>query len=492
MIPASVLIYLKVPDHLTAIILNALLLIFLWITGKIIMGIKRRKRMRSALQNKRSAKVVAYKNVKQNLRVLQLEIDEPGENYTAGFVETTTGNDPEKYANGQNIEVFVNPSNKYDIFLPEKKQTRQERSNRPKSGTFVWVFIVFSTFFVPFLIHLLNPGSKLFKDLTYISVGDNQEKLWEVRYESPKKMYIKIIDPTTGKTIKKIKDKKESDLDPSLNIVLIQQNQNTVLVGMGNTPVFDVYNSESYEKISDIQKLEQSKKLLNKGIVEMREKSINSLFVTDYFVEMVTADGIKCFYDVQKDLLFESDKELKTYIDKTDKDIMSAYLFAFVLSPVKGSDYQEQLYCIRSESPKYSGELLENAGQTNFDQTQFNKSKRYNCKKCSSILLSEETFLKSNLTYFDTTMAVIVSLVSMKKDDYEKITAIDTSGKTLFVIQGTEFPNYDSMVENDYHPHNYNRPFFMRLKNRMIIDFDEYGAIAIDLSTGKQLWKYEP
>lgn len=260
LIPASVLIYLKVPDHLTAIILNAVLLLFLWITGKIIMGVKKRKRVRSALQNKRSAKVVAYKNVKHKLRVLQLEIDEPGENYTAGFVETTTGNDPEKYANGQNIEVYVNPADKYDIFFSEKTQASQAKIKRPRSDAYIWVTTLIVTFIVPLFIHLLNPGSKLFKDLTYISVGDNQEKLWEVRYESPKKMFIKIIDPTTGKTIKKIKDKKESDLDPSMNIVLIQQNQNVVLVGMGNTPVFDVYNSESYEKISDIQKLEQSKK----------------------------------------------------------------------------------------------------------------------------------------------------------------------------------------------------------------------------------------
>jgi glucose dehydrogenase len=48
------------------------------------------------------------------------------------------------------------------------------------------------------------------------------------------------------------------------------------------------------------------------------------------------------------------------------------------------------------------------------------------------------------------------------------------------------------MIDNDYHPHSNSDLKFLRTKDQMIIDFNEYGVLGIDLNTGKQLWKYEP
>jgi len=328
--------------------------------------------------------------------------------------------------------------------------------------------------------------------MTYIQNTDSTGKIWEVRFESPKKIFIKIHDPFTNKTIKKIKDKKENEHDYYLNFLICSRDSEIVILGLGTTPIFDVYNATTFEKISGISQFRQSNKKLYSGIVKMEKESISAKFFKDNIVKIITTDGITCYYNIEKNLFFYTEKEIRRYIEKADKDILAGHLTVFALSTVSGSDFQDQLYVINSEKTNKLDELHRQAGSSSFDPERFNKDKRYSCKKCSARLLSDEKFLESRLAYYDSTVAVITSLVSMKKDDYDKITAIDKTGKVLFVINGSAYPNRELMDEKGYKPSSYADLKFIRTIDQMVITFKEYGALGIDLTTGKILWKYEP
>jgi hypothetical protein len=261
---------------------------------------------------------------------------------------------------------------------------------------------------------------------------------------------------------------------------------------LGSTPLFDVYDPITYEKISGISEFEQSNKKLQSGIVKIEKETYSSKFMDDFIIELLTTDGITCFYNVEKDLFFYSEKELRKYIDKTDKDILAQSYMVFALSQSSGSDYQSQAYLITSDNKNILDEFYRLAGSTSFNPERFEKDKRYKCKKCNARLLTDEIFLEAQIAYYDTSMVVINSLVSMKKDDFTKITAFDKTGKLLFSIHGSEYPNIQLMAENGFRSSNSSDFKFIRIKDELAIFIREYGAIGIDLNTGKQLWKYTP
>jgi hypothetical protein len=407
LIPAFAYIYRSVEDNLVALILYVGLLLIILVYRLILNAVKQTRIKRIIARNKTSAKIISSKIFNQNTHILQLHVTDPAGKYFTAYVEKSSKNFVrDKYSSGQNISIHVNPADKFDVIIPEPDNQRPSRT-RSGSGSGIWIAIFVSSSLIPVIIGLLGSSNKLFKDIAYIPDSKNQGRIWELYFEPENKIYISIIDPLTKKTLKKIKIKKDEDLDAYMNFSIYEQNGNVAIIGIGTTPIFDVYSAATFEKKSGIKELEQTNKILNKGIVEIRNKSIDSRFIKDNIIEIITTDGITCFYDVQKDLFFDSEEELVTYIKKTDKDIMSYYLVAFVLSPVEVSNYQNQLYVITSTSQRNGEELLSNAGSTNFDEKQFNKSKRFNCKKCMTTLLSEEKFLECNMAYTDTSMVVI-------------------------------------------------------------------------------------
>jgi hypothetical protein len=481
----------QVKNQIAALIYNIGLLLAFWTFQIISNGFKQIKTNRIFKGSNRSnAKIISIEKYKNNL-VFQLNISTEKGPYICSYVHCIQTNAGfEEYRPGDNFSVYINPKDPYDlhVLVPKKKKQPSERNY----GGLIWTFIVMGFIGLPFIIDLFDTSDRMLKNTEHIAENNHAGQIWEIKFKSPKKLFIKVDDPYTNKTVKSIKYKSDSDIDYYTNFSIYKQKINVLIIGYNSsTPVFDVINSTTFEKVSGISELERTYKELESGIVRIEKMSLNKKFFNDEIFEFTTTDGLICFYNVQKDLFFNNEKALKKYIDDTDEENFLQNLFAFALSTVEGSDYQKQLYGISSTSEKYYSKLYGLAGTYNFDLISFNKSKRYNCKKCEATLLSEEKFLESKIVYFDTELVVVISKVSMKKDTDEKIAAFDSSGKKLFEIQSIDFPNVKSMKENNYNIGSTGKFKCSKSGNQIIFNFSEFGILCFDLVTGKQVWKHE-
>jgi hypothetical protein len=492
-IVAMFIIYNNVKNPVNSVIWMSGILFVLWIYGIISKSRQRRhKNIIIRKNNKTNAKITFVRTYKKNTVVLQLQIGHANETYLSSYTHyKPTDYERSRYQKGKSIEVFVNPQNKAEILIPETAKVKTNNSGA-KWGFLVWFAIISTSFGIPLITHLLDHSNRKFEDAICIEGNEKQQRIWELRFEPQNKILINILDPVKNKKIKTIKDKRETDLDYNLRFTICRQNQNIVVIGFGNTPVYDVYDTATYQKISGLKEFEKSNITMKKGIVSIEKKYINSYYTMDRIIEIITGDGKKCFYNISKDEFYLSEKKLQSFIEKNDLGVMDSSLVSFAFSPVTGNGYQKFLYSIKSKSIKDKAELLKNSGSVNFNNEDFNRRKKYKCKKCYSELLSKVPFLESSFLYIDTSFAVILSKQSVGNDAAEQITIIDISGKNVITIQKKDFPNLKLIQKEKYHPQKNSDLKCEHFKNKMIIYFGEYGAICLELNMGKTLRKYEP
>jgi hypothetical protein len=444
------------------------------------------------------AKILAVKKVNLSVFVIQFLINLPTQKYISGLVVRTFDSEEiNKYQAGKSIYVYINPKDPNDIIIPlAKKEIIKPIGKRSFGGALITIIIIFSSVVVPIgipvIIGLTDTSDREFQDEAFICANDNGGMIWEVRVKQYDKIYIKIYDPVNQEKEKSIKETRDDDDEGYMYLFLCQQKNKVFVVGTGTSPVIYIYDAVSYEKLMDIKQFEQSNSFLIGGIAEIQRKHYNKKIIEENIIEITTKDGNKYIYNITGDKFYNSEWELSLYLHQVDSVAMSKQLFAFVLSKVPEGVEKSQLNMLQSTSTKSVRELLDLANSQSLNVDYFNHNRRY-YQYCELIPLSgDKFFLKADIIYTDSSLAVLMHVESLGLDAEKKISGINTKGKTVFTLTESDFPNHDDMQENGYDPMNENDRKCIRYKNQIIFMFSKYGALSVDLATGTQLWKYEP
>jgi hypothetical protein len=435
--------------------------------------------------------ITGVKHAKNRL-VLQLQISENDQGYISHLIISKPNQDEiDNYKQGTIIDVCINPKDKHDIFMPDQ---RMEAMGKIRIN---WLAIYMPLLFIglflgPEIVRNLNASAREFKSSIFIENGNGQQNIWELRYESPKIIYLSIYDPVKGTIIKTIKDKKPKDLNID-DFFISQQGENIVLVGIGLTPVFDIYDAKSFQKISGIEEFEQNNEILNMGIARFNSAMIGtSKFLNEIIIKILTNKGELYYYNINQNKFYFSEDEVKRNIYQSDSTLMGQHMYAFALSYNRVyADRKQYLYYFESSNIKGLNELISFAGRDDFEIGLFDQGSHYVNKysKCS-LLLNDEYFY-AKILYFDFEIVVLqyAKTLDLNADLY--ITGFDRSGKRIFDLIQSDFPNVDDMIDKTridlvYLGH------ITRKKDNLIILFKQFGAICINLKTGKQVWKFEP
>ncbi|HNW88606.1 MAG TPA: hypothetical protein PKN48_03030 [Bacteroidales bacterium] len=438
-----------------------------------------------------NASILAVNATKYNVMVLQLRIGAPGQEYITSLTVADSEENRNKYSAGRDITVFVDPDNLHHVIIPEPID-----GNKPRRK-FMLLWIIYSitiggSVILPIILGLADNSDRDFKDIAFIKVKGQQENIWEVLYESPKKIFINIYDPRTNKKIKSIKDKKREELDYSTNFIIVQQDQKVFIIGTGKTPLIDVYDALSFAKISDIKTFEKSNSLLAQGISEISNKLFYYLPNDDGFIEITTNDGNKCYYNIPDDKFYYSEKDLDEYVRKTNDDRLLRQMFSFALSKVPEAVDKHQLYLVEINSEKGIDPLRTLAGTNSLHVDDFNDHDNYYYSYCKLVpLMKDKFFLEGKIIYSDASMVVIQHVTAINKDAKEIISGIGKSGNTLFTINQSDYPNSDDMIEDHYNPRNYQNLNIIRSGDNIIFLFAKYGGLCVEIKTGIIQWKLE-
>lgn len=456
-------------------------------------GRRRRNRKIIASTEKVSAKVLSVKRSGINNIILQLMIKNPKKDYVAGFViHNPIEEQRNQYESGKNIYVYVNPDDPMDIIVPEPIKQKTKGS---KSGwqIFFWIAVMLPSVGLPVFFSIYDDTEDEFHDIAYIWDNKGQGNIWEVRFSDPDEIVMKVYDPIKDEKLETINDEKDNDYNGYADLFICQQKQKVFIIGKGDTPTIDIYDAVSFEKLSDIKSFEKTNSILANGIASISRNSNYNRLSKQEVIEITTADGKKCFYNIDENVFYYSDKELEDHFKNADYLQMSRQLFSFVLSKVPNSVDKFELNLIQSDKITSIQELLSAANSSNLDKEYFNENKDYYYKYCKFVSISgDKYFLKADKIYSDSTMAVIDYVTSLGDNAEEQICGMDKKGQTVFIVKERDFPNKDDMDENNYSPKNNGNLKCKRKDDKMVFLFAQYGAICVDLTNGNLLWKFEP
>ncbi len=447
-----------------------------------------RNMMKIAKFRKEYAKIIAV-DYHIDLLIMQLKISNGKIDYTTSLIINKPDQEMRRaFSEGESIEVWVNPKNQHDITMINI----YEKSVASRNVNWITILVIFLNIFIftisP-IVDYINP-KKQFQDIAVINTTDKPDIIWEIQYSSPKSIYIKIYDPLNDKKIKTIKDKKEKEFDNNITFFISQQKKNVLIVGTGSTPVFDIYDASSYKKIADIKNFEKSNTIFSTGISSIKHITSDYWYNNDDMIELTTNDANKCYYNIQQDKFLYSENDFEKHIEDLDSFFIGQQMFVFALSSVSDHIDKRQLYIIETNDKKGIETLKTHEGINILDVDNFNNNKKYN--HCNLIPLCSDTFfLRGNIIYIDSTMAIVHHVNSVNKNAEELISGIHKSGKQLFRIYEADYPNLKDMKKDEHKPHNHIIKS-TRISNKIVLLFGKYGALCVDVKSGKIIWKYEP
>ncbi|HNW88607.1 MAG TPA: hypothetical protein PKN48_03035 [Bacteroidales bacterium] len=439
--------------------------------------------------HKVNARILAVKIQKAHA-ILQLLVEYPDKEYVSSLIVDNTEENGDRYKAGQKIPVFVDPKDRHHVIIPELHKTNAPRKNI-NWALLIYIPVLSASFVVPFIINLFDTSDRKFQDIECIQVTGNTEKIWEVRYKSPDKLFINIYDPLTCKKIKSIKDNLENEPESYTNFNLCLQDQKVYITGTGDRPVMDVYDALTFEKISDLATFEKSNTLFKQGISDIQSTTVYSQFVYEDVYAITTNDGNKCYYNIPDNMFYNTQEELTGYFLNVSHDMLMRQKFIFALSILPEGVDKHQLYLIKATDTSGVRSLLSLAGN-NLNVEYFNSNKGYYYKYCELVpLCSDQYFLEGRIMYFDSSMVIIQHVTAINKDAGVILSGFDTKGNTLFTIKQEDYPNIKEMTEDDFSPRDYQKLNIVRYDNKVVILFGHYGGCCIDVETGKMLWKLE-
>lgn len=477
---------------------------------------------------RKKAEILATKQ-QRNLLILQLKITDWEEEFvTSVVIKNPSGELINQCKDGSSIEVFLNPKNKRHVVISRKREYRA-KGRFTKIDVFIWGFqaLVFGTIA---LTTLIGQSDKKFQDAALIMNADGQETLWEVFFDSPQKVFLRVYDPFRDKRLLRSKDKKDDEFGYDIEFHICKQNENVVVYGTGKTPIFDIYSTSTYKKIGSIEDLEKKYPLLNSGIAEFTEQDIHYWFLKEDVIKIVTKDGNYLFYNIEQDSLFESEENIRIYFHSYDTALLNRYQYTYALSFLENSVDKYQLYRIDATHKNHSHKLSQFAGNNNVDVNYYNKEEMYDeiideikitdtiniddipafegsgsifieyiepitvkseNKFKFTLLTEDEILIKAHFLYIDSTIAVISYANSVGNDAKEFISCYNKEGKKLFEIKQDDFPNLKDMEDDNNLPLRYYDMEVSRNENHIVVFFMKYGSICMDLITGETLWKHE-
>jgi hypothetical protein len=361
-----------------------------------------------------------------------------------------------------------------------------------RSNPKLFLFFLFGSAILLIGIFILYQVRR-YNEKKFITAFYDQENntIWELRYNNPKKIYINIIDPQSNKQIKQIKNKKDTDLDHNISFQLFKQDDKIVLIGYGETPVFDVYDAVSYQKISDIHDFEKISPLSEIGIAKLNNSGYKYSYLDNKIIEIFSPSFEKYHYDIRENKLFNSEYELLTFIGEKDNETAPPQKTAFTLFRASENG-GVQLYKITSRNKSNFTYLSRIDNSRDRSLEGFNQDKWRDCDKCVATRLTERIFRYTGIAYHDTSLVVMVSGESDEDFDKQSITAFNNKGDQLFEINQNDYPNSEMRKKNKTITPAISGYHHKADKNQLVIFFGKYGAINIEYPSAKIIWKYEP
>jgi hypothetical protein len=303
---------------------------------------------------------------------------------------------------------------------------------------------------------------------------------------------VDIIDPHSNTKINQISVADTKGLDYNLSFKITKQNDNIVVIGFGDTPVFNVYNPLTFEKIKGMAELETIDPKLDGTIIRMELDSPNSLFFNDIILEFITTYPDRQYYNVQKELYYNNEEELKAYIRKVDEELTPEQLVTFMMFQSDNEENVSQLYKLTSQSKKHSYFFSTHSGSNNNTIEGFNLYKWRDCDKCQLTVLNDLKFTNTKIEYCDTSIVIVRTHDYTNSPDRETMSAYDSKGVKLFEISQPDYPNLEMMTKSLNLTNVVSEYKHLRDKKQFVLYFGKYGALCMNLSTGKPAWKYEP
>lgn len=454
-------------------------------SGKIISGTQ-----------KISAKVLTSKRMNADVSVVQLQVFHPSQTYITGVsLSALAGYDMNSFQVGKNISVYVNPENLHEVIVPAPAHEHTTKPAVRTRGVFWTIFVILissSGFIIPVLIAVFDTSDRLYNNSAVIYDDAGSPKLWEILVKQPDKMFFRIYDPATGDKVKSFKENRDEDSDYDLKLFICQQDKKVFVVNTEGEPLIDVYNAATYEKLSDIKSFEKTNPVLSSGIAEVKRLQTNTSVHQENIIEITSKDGNKCLYDITKNKFFSDGNEFGKYSHTTDSALMSKQLSVFVLSRMQGGVEKFQLYLLTSDDARSWSSIMQLRLYHNLDVDNYNSNRGYSYPSSKLLPLSGNSFyLKADIVYSDYNVAVLKYNESLAQDAEQLISIVDRTGKKICTLRESDLPNHDDMKDDYYYWGNELDKNCFRYKDQLVILFGKYGAISIDVTTGKQLWKFE-
>ena len=459
----------------------------------------RKKRLRKKIisqEQKTTSRIISSKIFRQSKLVLQLHIQEPGNNYISGLViNLPDEGELDNYTQGSTIDICINPKDMHDIFIPDQRLETISESSLIW-GAFLIIFIPISlliTFAALYDRGVLTKKPEYFQDSKIIKLNNQKYQLWELKIKYPHEIIINIYDPSINKKIISIKDKKDYVLNPNFHLSIIQQNDKVFILDDLYNPFLDVYDARTFQKIMDIRQFEQSNPILKDSIVSIRNYKRSRIVNEDIF-EFFVENGNRYFYNITQNQFFKSEKEAYNYVYQKDSTEMANHMYAFALLYVsEGEKYLLSLVEAVSKNNRHA--LIQYAGDPSIN-IQLNdypvwEEPFYKYEK-PTLKTFKDTLQEPTFAYFDFELALIEHQVISGISSVKQFTGFDKNGKIVFSIEQNQIPNVKKMLENNFLLSNKFNYKTIRDNNYFIITFSYYGSICIDLKTGKTVWKFEP
>lgn len=496
LIAAFIAVNIFIKPNGWAIALMLLILITIYINY----GIARR-RERIANQgipriHKRVEALIVAREIINNKMVLQLEVYHPQKTFITGHVLDNVNDEMKaRFKKDNTIFVYVDPKKPEALTIENTRSstTNVARAQGGRWAIFVAILLTVGPILTPIIISLTDTSDRRFQDIEFVGSDPQRPIIAEVRFQDYKNIYIYIHDPLSGKKITTVKDKKSKDIGYSTNLYFIPLNDDFVILGTGNTPIFDQYDGMTFKKKSSIKQLEMQYDILNSGIanIDLRNSYVTKISKSQ-FLSLLTVNGDECFLSIPEGHLFYNAKQMEQYSKAKDSIIVAKTMSVFSLAPDPDNGRKKKLYKISCKYHKAIPELLYHAGIENLNVQYFNNQRSYYYKNLSKPqLLNNEYFLEARFEYMDADFVVLSCLQSMAENANELLIGINSSGKVLFRLNQNKYPNAEMMKEDNYKPRNYRNSKYYKYNNQLVILFDKYGALAIDLKDGAINWTLE-
>jgi hypothetical protein len=444
------------------------------------------------------------KNTRQIILRLSVYFNDPEKQFLSGYIINKPSSRQQDFATaGRIIDVYFNPQKPDRIIIPEIHEKKKPVENFWVKFREYWGFVFFLPgavgIFIPVYFLFFNT-TKSFEILSYVS--GEKETIWEISCsrkssDDPKgTYYINVIEPGNGKTLKKIKHK--NDAIPS-DFYIVQNNNKVFVIGAqyDRQPIIDTYDANTFEQLDDIESFILLNPKLKNGIAAAQffYDSYNYEGFITTLLEITTTDGYKLFYDFQTETFYNSTNDWRASKWVNDSLEIAKNPFAFFLAYDDAYEVRT-LYKIESKDPKDYYNIYSSSGQTYSTNYTYLFSDTSLSYKCTNIIPGKY-FLNGRIIYHDDSIIAIYHNAKLRKGADWQISGVDKTGKILFAINQSEFPNVEKFIEyyNDNSSTSNFKPTAIRSKDHMVfifeLSYNADGAICVDIKTGKIIWKYE-